>query len=139
TFYGFYVPLLWLQGSEARDASSTAACEPCQEEGQSVSFEVASATLARWADHPDQFVRELFGATPDPWQDEALKAFPHSPRIAMKASKGRGKTCLEVWLAWNFLLPRPHPNIAATSVSSDNLRDNLWKECAVWRNKSPLL
>lgn len=84
-------------------------------------------------------VRELFGATPDPWQDEALAAFPTTPRIAMKASKGPGKTCLEAWLAWNFLLTRPHPNIAATSISGDNLRDNLWKEMAAWRNKSELL
>ena len=104
-----------------------------------MSLDIASSRLALWADKPDVFVRELFGATPDGWQDDALKAFPHTPRIAMKASKGPGKTCLEAWLAWNFLLTRPHPNIAATSVSSDNLRDNLWKEMAVWRNKAPLL
>lgn len=96
-------------------------------------------TLARWADHPDQFVREVFGVTPDPWQDEALQAFPHSPRLAMKASKGPGKTCTEAWLCWNFLLTRPHPNIAATSISADNLRDNLWKEMAVWYGKSELI
>lgn len=84
-------------------------------------------------------VRELFGVTPDPWQDDALRAFPSSPRIAMKASKGVGKTSLEAWLAWNFLLTRPHPNIAATSISGDNLRDNLWKEMAHWRNRSELL
>lgn len=104
-----------------------------------MSFAVAAATLARWADHPGQMVRELFGATPDPWQDEALAAFPFCPRIAMKAAKGPGKTACLSWMAWNFLLTRPHPNIAATSVSGDNLRDGLWKEMAVWRNKAPLL
>jgi len=57
----------------------------------------------------------------------------------MRASKGVGKTGLEAWLAWNFLLTRPHPNIAATSISGDNLRDNLWKEMAHWQNKSDLL
>lgn len=104
-----------------------------------MSLEVPARTLALWADKPQVMVREVFGATPDPWQDDALEAFPHSPRLALKASKGPGKTCLEAWLAWNFLLTRPHPNIAATSISADNLRDNLWKEMAVWRNKSPLI
>lgn len=84
-------------------------------------------------------VRELFQVTPDPWQDEVLKAFPHQQRIAMKASKGPGKSCLEAWLAWNFLLTRPFPKIAATSISGDNLRDGLWAEMAKWRDKSPLL
>lgn len=81
----------------------------------------------------------MFGATPDPWQDEVLQAFPNNQRIAMKASKGPGKSCLEAWLAWNFLLTRPHPKIAATSISGDNLRDGLWSEMAKWREKSPLL
>ena len=97
------------------------------------------AKLRLWRDRPDVMVRELFGVTPDGWQDEALQAFPSSPRVAMKAAKGVGKTSLEAWLAWNFLLTRAHPNIAATSISGDNLRDNLWKEMAHWRNKSPLL
>ena len=92
-----------------------------------------------WRYKPQVFVREVFGATPDAWQDKVLEAFPHHPRIAMKASKGPGKTCVEAWLAWNFLLTRPHPNIAGVSISADNLRDNLWKEMAVWLNKSPLL
>lgn len=95
--------------------------------------------IKRWREQPQLMVRELFGVTPDPWQDDALEQFPSAPRMAMKASKGVGKTGLEAWLAWNFLLTRPHPNIAATSISADNLRDNLWKEMAHWRNKSPLL
>lgn len=95
--------------------------------------------IREWANNPQIMVRELFGVEPDPWQDEVLRLFPHSPRLAMKASKGPGKTCVLAWLAWNFLLTRPHPNIAATSISSDNLRDGLWKEMATWRSKSELL
>lgn len=97
---------------------------------------VAMDNLRRWREDPRVFVREVFGATPDPWQDDALEAFPHNQRLALKASKGPGKTCLEAWLAWNFLLTRLHPNIAATSISADNLRDNLWKEMATWLNRS---
>lgn len=99
----------------------------------------AEQKLRRWREQPQTFVREVFGVTPDAWQDEVLALFPSNPRIAMKASKGPGKTCCLAWLAWNFLLTRPDPNIAATSISADNLRDNLWKEMAIWRNKSPML
>lgn len=99
----------------------------------------AAEKIRLWREKPPVFVREVFGATPDPWQDEILEVFPHQPRIAMKACKGPGKTCLEAWLGWNFLLTRPHPKIAATAVSGDNLRDNLWPEMATWQNRSELL
>lgn len=95
--------------------------------------------LKLWRDRPDIFVREVLHAVPDPWQDEVLKAFPTNQRIAMKASKGPGKSCIEAWLCWNFLLTRPHPKIAATSISGDNLRDGLWAEMAKWRQQSPIL
>lgn len=102
-------------------------------------MKIAQAKIKLWRERPDVFVREVFGATPDPWQDEILKAFPHNQRIAMKASKGPGKSTVLAWLAWNFLLTRPHPKIAATSISGDNLRDGLWTELAKWQQKSPIL
>lgn len=100
---------------------------------------VASDAIRRWRDHPAQMVKELFGVTPDAWQEDVLEAFPHKQRQALKACKGPGKTAVEAWLGWNFLLTRPHPKVAATSITADNLADNLWTEMAVWRNKSPLL
>jgi len=86
-----------------------------------------------------RFVRDVFGIEPDEWQKEVLREFPRNERMAMKACKGPGKTALIAMLAWNFLLTRPHPKIAATSITSDNLSDGLWAEMAKWRNKSPLL
>lgn len=100
---------------------------------------IASDQLRRWRADPSVFVREVFGAIPDPWQDEILKAFPSNQRIAMKASKGPGKSTVLAWLAWNFLVTRPDPKIAAASISGDNLRDGLWSEMAKWREKSPLI
>lgn len=47
--------------------------------------------IKRWREHPDLFVRECFKVTPDPWQDDVLKAFPHNQRMAMQACKGPGK------------------------------------------------
>ncbi|MDE1867544.1 MAG: hypothetical protein KGI08_07540, partial [Thaumarchaeota archaeon] len=101
--------------------------------------DVAAEKIKLWRDKPDVMVEELFHVTPHPKQREILRDFPENPRQAMCASKGCGKTCLEAWLAWNFLLTRPHPRIAATSVSEDTLRDTLWAEMAYWQQKSPLL
>lgn len=98
-----------------------------------------AAKLKRWRQEPQTFVREVFGVTPDPWQDEVLRKFPHTQRQAMKACKGPGKTAIEAWLAWNFLSTRPEPKVAATSITGENLADNLWTEMAKWRGKSPLL
>lgn len=102
-------------------------------------MKIAADKMRLWRERPDVFVIEVFGVQPDPKQTQILRAFPKSPRLAMKASKGTGKTCTEAWLCWNFLLTRPHPKIAATSVSADNLSDNLWTEMAHWMNKSKLL
>lgn len=102
-------------------------------------MQLAKDKLRIWRNDPRIFVREVFKATPDPWQDDVLEAFPTSQRIAMCASKGPGKSTLLAWLAWNFLLTRPSPKIAATSISGDNLRDGLWSECAKWRDRSPML
>lgn len=93
----------------------------------------------RWRDHPLAMVRELFGVEPDAWQAIVLEAFPHKPLMAMTACKGPGKTTVLAWLAWNFLLTRPNPNIAATSINGDNLRDGLLKEMAKWYAKCPIL
>src|ERR1700677_4868060 len=96
--------------------------------------------MVRWMLHPELFVREVFpGTVPDKWQDETLKAFPHTQRLAMRASKGPGKTCVLAWLALNFLLTRPNCRIAATSITGENLADGFWAECAKWINKSPIL
>lgn len=99
----------------------------------------AAEKLKRWREDPRIFVREVFGATPDPWQDDVLAEFPHRPRIALKACAGPGKTALLAWLCWNFISTRPDPKIAATAINGDNLRDNLWAEMSKWQMKSPLL
>lgn len=84
-------------------------------------------------------VREEFNAEPDPWQLEPLHLFPTSPRLAMKACKGPGKTTVLAWLICNFLATRPHPRIAATSITEANLDANLWPELAKWIARSPFM
>lgn len=84
-------------------------------------------------------MREVLGVEPDAWQVDVLRAFPHKQRMAMKACKGPGKSAVLSWLAWNFLVTRPHPKVIATSISGDNLADGLWTEMAKWQARSPLL
>lgn len=102
---------------------------------------LAVGGIKLWRERPDVMVRQLFGATPDAWQLEALKAFgnPQNKRIAMKASKGPGKSCLLAWCIWNFLLTRPNPKVIVTSISAKNLKDNLWAEISKWGHKSELI
>jgi phage terminase large subunit len=95
--------------------------------------------LAEWRDHPAQMCEDVFGIVPDPWQAEVLEAFPTSPRIAMMACTGPGKTLVLGVLGWNYLLTRPHPHVAVTSISGDNLKSGLWTELARLGNRSPLL
>lgn len=97
------------------------------------------AKLSHWWWNPDKFVEDHFGVTPDAWQRDTLQAFPHKDRIAMKASKGPGKTATLAWLCWNYLVTRPFPSIAATSISGANLKSGLWKEMAYWQMQSPFL
>ena len=92
-----------------------------------------------WRNNPVAFVKEEFGVTPDPWQENILMLFVRNQRLAMKACKGPGKTCVLAWLAWNFLVTRPHPKVIATSISGDNLADGLWAEMSKWQQKSDFL
>lgn len=98
-----------------------------------------AAKLRQWREDPVVFVREVFGAEPDAWQVDVLRAFVTNQKIALKACKGPGKTCVEAWLIWNFLLTRPHPKVICTSITEDNLKDCLWTELSVWYGKSDLL
>lgn len=101
----------------------------------------SESKVREWREKPQLFVREVFHVTPDPWQDKLLEAFPRPDlnRFAGIACKGPGKTAVEAWLGWNFLLTRPHPKVVATSITGDNLRDGLWTEFAKWQRVSPLL
>jgi phage terminase large subunit len=92
-----------------------------------------------WEKDPVQFVREVFDVEPDAWQVNVLNALNSNMRLAMKACKGPGKTCLLAWVCWWFLLTKLHPKIMATSINGDNLRDGLWTEMSKWQQKSQLL
>src|SRR5690348_11464390 len=91
-------------------------------------------------------VRDLFHVEPDAWQLDVLAAWANPAarkRVAMQACAGPGKSAVMAWCGWNGMLcysdGDSHPNGAAVSITGENLSDNLWKELAVWRERSPLL
>lgn len=109
---------------------------------------LAASAIANWRRDPVQMVRTLFGIEPDIWQAAALRAFaddvdPRKRRIALQACAGPGKSAVLCWMGWNFMLcyarRGEHPNGAVMSVTGDNLKNNLWKEFAIWRERSELL
>lgn len=105
----------------------------------------AESEIKRWRDDPLYFVVNELHAEPDQWQAEGLRAFanPETRHISLQACVGPGKSALLSWCGWNFLAcygdRGHHPNGAAVSISADNLKDNLWKEFAVWRDRSEFL
>lgn len=95
--------------------------------------------MRRWRASPRAFAREVLRVQPDAWQDEVLEAAVTRNRIALKASKGPGKSTVLSWLIWWFLATRSHPKVVCTSITEDNLRDGLWSELSKWQQQSPLL
>ncbi len=99
----------------------------------------------QWKSDPVIFVKDNFGVEPDAWQAEALRAFADTskPRISLRACAGPGKTSLLAWCGWNFLScygeHGEHPKGAATAITGDNLKDNLWPELAKWHSRSEFL
>ena len=100
-------------------------------------------TILRWRSDPVAFVRQNFEVEPDLWQCDALAAAVDHERIAMRACAGPGKTAVEAWLAWWFLLcwggKGEHPKGYALSCTADNLYTNLWPELSKWQNRSAVL
>jgi phage terminase large subunit len=105
----------------------------------------AKARVVEWRRDPVKFVRECLHVEPDAWQLDVLTAagVPGRKRIVMKACAGPGKTAVLAWLGWHrlacFAEKHEHPKGAAVSITSANLRDNLWAEMARWQNTSPFL
>lgn len=106
--------------------------------------------LKRWRDPNDgclYFATNELKMSPDPWQVNLFKNFsspdPATRRIAMKACKGVGKTAaLAVCILWFMATqgePGEHPKGAATSITEDNIDDNLWPEISKWQSRSEFL
>lgn len=100
--------------------------------------------LVRWRKNPVEMVHEEFGVEPDIWQVEALREHAREDearmRIALQACAGPGKSAVLAWMGLNALAcygdDIEHVNGAVVSITGQNLKTGLWKEFAVWRNRS---
>lgn len=94
--------------------------------------------IKEWRHNTPLFAYEVFGMSPDGWQEKAFNAWddPSKPRIAMQACAGPGKSAVEAICGWQFLICQgekgEHPNGFAISMDGENLKSGLWKELAVW-------
>lgn len=104
-----------------------------------------SSKLKRWREKPLQYFHEELKITPDRWQEKALTALedPSIQRISLQACAGPGKSLLEAGIGWWFMSTHgdvgEHPQGAAVSITSDNLKDNLWPKFAQLRERSEYL
>lgn len=84
------------------------------------------------------FVRHYFGATPDEWQAEALRAVDAGENVAIRSGHGVGKTTLLAWVAIQTTSCFPFTRVPCTAPTQHQLSDLLWAEIALWLNGSPL-
>lgn len=107
----------------------------------------AQRKIKAWRENPVLFAYDNFKFKPDAWQEEALMAFGRQDqaklRISLQACVGPGKSAVLAICGWNFLScygeVGNHPKGAAVSITSDNLKDNLWPEFSKWQSISPFL
>jgi len=112
-----------------------------------VSFAIATEAIRAWKADPARMAWDLWRFEADAWQREVLDAWADPrkarQRIAAQACVGPGKTAVEAICGWNGLLCYSdgvnHPNGAAVAITADNLKNNLWKELALWYERSPVL
>lgn len=91
--------------------------------------------LADWAEDPLLFVTEALGATPEPWQAEALQALPQRKRLAIRSGHGIGKSALLAWLVIWFGVTRQDGKIPVTAPTSHQLEDILLAEVRKWLDR----
>jgi phage terminase large subunit len=83
------------------------------------------------------FVTDVLGASPEPWQCEALRLISENDRLSIRAGHGVGKTTFIAWVVLWFMLTRFPFKIPITANSQDQLRDVVWPELRKWRDKLP--
>ena len=87
---------------------------------------------------PGLMVREVFGAEPDDWQDDALRAYGRGEReISIASCHGTGKTTYDAWCIIHQLLTRFPQKTIATAPSVGQLEDALVAEVLMWFHRLP--
>lgn len=95
------------------------------------------AKILFWRENPDQFVREVFGAEPDNWQDQALKDMTAYNWLSIKSGHGVGKSTFLSWAILWFMTCFYPCKVPCTAPSAHQLYDILWAEIRLWHRKMP--
>lgn len=96
----------------------------------------AQQTILRWRNDPVAFVKEVFGAVPEPWQIEALMAVVTNDKITIRSGHGVGKSTLLAWVLIWFMSTNYPVKVACTAPSSHQLYDVLWAEVRLWLRRA---
>lgn len=115
--------------------------KPAVQTGVEVAGEMSDLerALVGWRREPMLFIKDVFQATPEDYQEEMLLDLfvrGHN-RLAAKSSHGTGKTTTLAWAGWFFLMTRALSRVVATAPVQAQLRDVLWPEFAKWHAVMP--
>lgn len=89
--------------------------------------------ILRWREGgPAQFAREVLGAEPYGWQEEASRGLVERRRVSVRSGHGVGKSALEAWSVLWFLYTHFPAKVPCTAPTSHQLFDILWAEIAKW-------
>jgi hypothetical protein len=92
--------------------------------------------ILTFVDRPADYVRCVFNAEPDRWQEEALDAIAKGARLAVASGHGVGKTALTSWLIHWFMATRPNPQVVVTANTKNQLDSKTWRELAKWNQRA---
>lgn len=92
--------------------------------------------ILTFVDRPADYVRCVFQAEPDKWQEEALNAIATGQRLAVASGHGVGKTALSSWLIHWFMSTRPNPQVVVTANTKNQLDSKTWRELAKWNQRA---
>ncbi|MBA3678535.1 MAG: hypothetical protein H0W74_14280 [Sphingosinicella sp.] len=94
--------------------------------------------LARYAEDPTLFVREVLGGDPYPDQMELLEAYGRRERrIAKRTGHGVGKTTTDAWILVHHAVCRFPQKSVCTAPTSKQLFDALYAETVTWFRRLP--
>jgi phage terminase large subunit len=97
-----------------------------------------SELILTYEKHPDLFVEDLLGVTPQDWQREVMSAVAKGQRrCSIRSGHGVGKSSCASWLMIWFLLTRYPVKVVVTAPTASQLFDALFAECKRWIKELP--
>jgi len=94
--------------------------------------------VATYARQPVQFVQEVLGVEPDPWQQTLLNWYGAGERrISVRSGHGVGKSTAVAWILLHHVLTRLPQKSVVTAPTSSQLYDALFAELKTWILRLP--